>query len=249
MVSITYTRTEGTHAGRSTAARSGGRGAVLGLPRDLDPVCLERLQSLRAELRPVARGTALFCQGDTLTALYEVHAGFFKSQITDELGRSQVTGFHLAGDLLGLDAIGTDRHGGDAVALEDAMVCVLPLEPLTALFREQASLQRALHKAMSREIARVQNMMLLWGALNAEGRLAAFLLDLTQRLSERGFSGSSLVLRMTREEIGSYLGVKLETVSRSLSKLQQAGMLEVRHRDLHLLDPAALQRLVQDSSR
>ncbi|MDP2005209.1 MAG: helix-turn-helix domain-containing protein [Rubrivivax sp.] len=246
---MTHTSADGGHAGRAATARTGARVPVMGLSPDLDPLCLDRLETLSAELRPVARGMALFRQGDALASLYEVHAGFFKSGITDVQGRSQVTGFHLSGDLLGLDAIGTDHHGADAVALEDAMVRVIPFEAMSALFREYAPLQHAFHKIMSREIIRDQTMMLVLGTLSAEGRVAAFLLDLTQRLHARGFSASSLVLRMTREEIGSYLGLQLETVSRTFSKLQHDGVIEIRNRDLHVRDPAALQRLLQGGGR
>lgn len=249
MVSVTQSASDSAVPGRAGVARPGVRVPAFGLSEDIDPKCLERLASLCAELRPVARGAPLFRQGDGLHALYEVHAGFFKTAVTDLQGRSQVTGFHLSGDLLGLDAIGSDLHGADAVALEDGMVCVIPFEPLNALFREFASLQHAFHRVMSREITRDQSMMLVLGTLSAEGRVAAFLLDLTQRLQARGFSATSLLLRMTREEIGSYLGLQLETVSRTFSKLQHEGVLEIHNRDLQLRDAAALQRLVQGGGR
>ncbi|MBK6472130.1 MAG: helix-turn-helix domain-containing protein [Betaproteobacteria bacterium] len=236
-------------AGQADTLRNGFRAPSFGLSDSIDSLCLERLAALSSELRPVARGTALFRQGDRLNALYEVHAGFFKTAVTDVQGRSQVTGFHLSGDLLGLDGIGSDHHGADAVALEDAMVSVIPYGPLNELFREFAPLQHGFHKVMSREITRDQNMMLVLGTLSAEGRIAAFLLDLTQRLHARGFSATALLLRMTREEIGSYLGLQLETVSRTFSKLQHEGVLEIRNRDLQVRDPEALQRLVQGGGR
>ena len=198
---------------------------------------------------PVARGAAVFHQGDALGALYEVHAGFFKTAVTDVQGRSQVTGFQLSGDLLGLDAFGAGHYGVDVLALEDSMVSVIPFEALSSLLREHASLQHEFHKIMSREITRDHSMMLVLGTLNAEGRVAAFLLDLTKRLHARGFSATSLLLRMTREEIGSYLGLQLETVSRTFSKLQRDGVLEIQGRDLTVCDPKALQDLVQGGAR
>ncbi len=249
MASVTHSSIDGAVPDRNGAVRSGVRVPVFGLSGNIEPQCLERLTALCTELRPVARGAALFRQGDPLNALYEVHAGFFKTAVADAQGRSQVTGFHLPGDLLGLDAIGADQYDADAVALEDGMVCVVPFEPLNALFREFATLQHEFHKIMSREITRDQSMMLVLGTLSAEGRIAAFLLDLTQRLHARGFSATSLLLRMTREEIGSYLGLQLETVSRTFSKLQHGGVLEIRNRDLQVLDPEALQRLVQGGGR
>jgi CRP/FNR family transcriptional regulator len=150
----------------------------------------------------------------------------------------------MAGELLGLDGIGNDRHACDAVALEDSQVCVIPFGQLENLSRDFTTLQHQLHKIMSREIVRDHGVMLLLGSMRAEERLAAFLLNLTQRLQSRGFSGSSMVLRMTREEIGSYLGLKLETVSRTFSKFQEEGLLEVRQRQISILDQAGLQKLV-----
>jgi len=150
----------------------------------------------------------------------------------------------MAGELLGLDGIGTDRHTCDAIALEDSQVCVIPYHQLADLSRELSDLQRQFHKIMSREIVRDHGVMLLLGSMRAEERLAAFLLNLTQRLRARGFSPSSLVLRMTREEIGTYLGLKLETVSRCFSKFQDDGILAVKQRHIRVLDPAALQAIV-----
>ncbi|MBA4177822.1 MAG: transcriptional regulator [Leptothrix sp. (in: Bacteria)] len=242
-----------TQSGSAAAGGAQGDGArvpLFGVAAGLDPDGVERLGKLAAERRVVARGALLFRQGDPLGALYEVHAGFFKSCVSDEQGRSQVTGFHLSGELLGLDALGSGQHGADAQALEDSVVCVMPFEPLNELLRDFASLQHEFHRLMSREITRDQSMMLVLGTLNAEGRIAAFLLDLTQRLQARGFSATALVLRMTREEIGSYLGLQLETVSRTFSKLQRDGVLEIRrNRELELRHPEALQRLVQGTGR
>ena len=205
---------------------------------------LERLDTLVAMRRSLRRGELLFRSGDHFESLYAVRTGFFKTRGSSEDGRDQVTGFQMAGELLGLDGIGADRHSCDAVALEDSQVCVIPYEQLEALSREFSDLQRQFHKIMSREIVRDHGVMLLLGSMRAEERLAAFLLNLTQRLRARGFSPSSLVLRMTREEIGTYLGLKLETVSRCFSKFQDDGILAVKQRHIRVLDPAALQAIV-----
>ena len=214
------------------------------LPVGMSNEQLDRLDSLVATRRTVARGDALFHAGDGFMSLYAVRTGFFKTCVASEDGREQVTGFQMAGELLGLDGIGTDRHTCDAVALEDSQVCIIPFHQLEDLSRELSDLQRQFHKVMSREIVRDHGVMLLLGSMRAEERLAAFLLNLTQRLSTRGFSGSELVLRMTREEIGSYLGLKLETVSRAFSKFQDDGLLEVRQRQIRVLDAPKLQALV-----
>ena len=217
------------------------------LPVGLTKLELERLDSLVAMRRDCRRGDALFRSGDAFRSLYAVRTGFFKSRVTSPGGREQVTGFQMAGELLGLDGIGTDRHSCDAVALEDSQVCVIHYEQLGSLVHEFPALQRQFHRVMSREIVRDHGVMFLLGSMRAEERLAAFLLNLTQRLQARGFSASALVLRMTREEIGSYLGLKLETVSRAFSKFQDDGVLEVKQRQLRVLDEAALRQLVNDS--
>jgi CRP/FNR family transcriptional regulator len=214
------------------------------LPVGMSNQQLERLDDIVATRRTVARGEALFHVGDAFTALYAVRTGFFKTCVSSEDGRDQVTGFQMGGELLGLDGIGTDRHTCDAVALEDSQVCIIPFHQLEELSRELSDLQRHFHKIMSREIVRDHGVMLLLGSMRAEERLAAFLLNLTQRLRTRGFSSSSLILRMTREEIGSYLGLKLETVSRAFSRFQDEGILTVKQRQIEVLDPDALQRLV-----
>ena len=161
-----------------------------------------------------------------------------------EDGRDQVTGFQMAGEIIGLDGIVNDHHTCDAVALEDAEVCVMPFDRIEELSREITALQRHVHKIMSREIVREHGVMLLLGGMRAEERLAAFLLNLVQRLHARGFSSSELVLRMTREEIGSYLGLKLETVSRTLSKFVEDGIVEVQQRHIRIVSQDALKRIV-----
>jgi CRP/FNR family transcriptional regulator, anaerobic regulatory protein len=217
------------------------------LPVGLQADDLARLDGLVAKRISVPRGDHLFRNGERFEALYAVRTGFFKTRVGSEDGRDQVTGFQMAGELLGLDGISSDRHHCDAVALEDSSVCVIPYAQLESLSREFSVLQHQFHKIMSREIVRDHGVMLLLGNMRAEERLAAFLLNLTQRLQARGFSASSLVLRMTREEIGSYLGLKLETVSRSFSRFHEDGLLDVRQRQLRILDQAGLQALVNNS--
>jgi CRP/FNR family transcriptional regulator len=218
------------------------------LPVGLSKASLDKLDALVASRRSVKRGEALFHAGDPFQSLYAVRTGFFKTRVSSEDGRDQVTGFQMAGELLGLDAISQDRHTCDAVALEDSQVCVIQYSQLENLSREFTELQSSFHKIMSREIVRDHGVMLLLGSMRAEERLAAFLLNLTQRLQARGFSPSSLILRMTREEIGSYLGLKLETVSRTFSKFQDEGLLEVKQRLIRIVDQDGLRRLVNNAS-
>ena len=185
------------------------------------------------------RGESLYRAGGGFDSLYAVRSGFFKSRVVLEDGRDQVTGFHMAGEVLGLDGIGTGAHSGDVIALEDSEVCVIPYERL-----EEPGLQRQLHKVMSRELVRDQGVMMLLGTMRAEERLAAFLLNLSQRFTARGYSASEFHLRMTRDEIGSYLGLSLETVSRLFSRFQDEGLITVQQKHICILDIAGLRNVM-----
>ena len=218
------------------------------MPVGLAPGELQRIDDLVATRRKIKRRETLFRNGEPFTSLYAIRTGVFKTRVTSEDGRDQVTGFQMAGEIIGLDGIVNDQHTCDAVALEDAEVCVMPFERIEELSREVTALQRHVHQIMSREIVREHGVMLLLGSMRAEERLAAFLLNLVQRLHARGFSRSELVLRMTREEIGSYLGLKLETVSRTFSKFADEGIVEVRQRHLRILDAQALRRIVRSQT-
>ncbi|OIQ68028.1 transcriptional activator protein Anr [mine drainage metagenome] len=214
------------------------------MPIGLSHEELDQVDALIGARRKIKRGETLFHNGEKFVNLYAIRTGFFKTCITSEDGRDQVTGFQMAGEVIGLDGIVNDFHTCDAVALEDTEICALPFVELETLTREFKSLQRHLHKIMSREIVRENGVMLLLGSMRAEERLAAFLLNLAQRLHSRGFSQSELILRMTREEIGSYLGLKLETISRTFSRFVEDGIVEVKQRHIHILDIGALQAIV-----
>jgi len=219
------------------------------MPMGLKPEELDRIEEVVAVRRKIKRGNALFSNGEKFTSLYAIRTGFFKTCIATEDGRDQVTGFQMAGEIIGLDGIVNDHHTCDAVALEDAEVCVMPFDRIEEISREVNALQHHVHKIMSREIVREHGVMLLLGSMRAEERLAAFLLNLVQRLHARGFSQSELILRMTREEIGSYLGLKLETVSRTFSKFVEDGIVEVKQRHVHILDTDALKRIVNNNQQ
>jgi len=214
------------------------------MPIGLSPEELDRIDVIVAARRKIKRGTTLFRNGEKFTSLYAIRTGFFKTCVASEDGRDQVTGFQMAGEIIGLDGIVNDNHTCDAIALEDAEVCVMPFERIEELSREVNALQRHVHKIMSREIVREHGVMLLLGSMRAEERLASFLLNLVQRLHARGFSQSELILRMTREEIGSFLGLKLETVSRTFSKFATDGIIDVKQRHVHILNTEALKDIV-----
>ena len=214
------------------------------MPIGLSAEELRRVDELVTRRPIIKRGTTLFRNGEKFTSLYAIRTGFFKTSVTTEDGRDQVTGFQMAGEIMGLDGIVNDHHTCDAIAIEDAEVCVLPFERIEEISREVKALQHHVHKIMSREIVREHGVMLLLGNMRAEERLAAFLLNLVQRLHARGFSQSDLVLRMTREEIGSYLGLTLETVSRTFSKFADDGLIAVNQRHIQIQNADALKRMV-----
>ncbi len=205
---------------------------------------LARVDELVVKRPAVKRGRPLFRAGEKFTALYAIRSGFFKSCVTTEDGRDQVTGFQMAGEIMGLDGVAGEQHTCDAIALEDSEVCVLPFGRMEEIARHVKALQHHVHKIMSGEIVREHGVMQLLGSMKAEERLAAFMLNLVQRLHVRGFSRSDFILRMTREEIGSYLGLTLETVSRTFSKFADLGLINVNQRHIHIRDADALQRIV-----
>ncbi|MBV5299637.1 MAG: fumarate/nitrate reduction transcriptional regulator Fnr [Rhodoferax sp.] len=214
------------------------------MPMGLSNAELARIDDLIGARRKIKRSETLFHNGERFNNLYAIRTGFFKTCVTSEDGRDQVTGFQMAGEVIGLDGIVNDVHTCDAVALEDGEICAMPFAQIENLSREVNALQRHVHKIMSREIVREHGVMLLLGSMRAEERLAAFLLNLAQRLHARGFSQSELVLRMTREEIGSFLGLKLETISRTFSRFVDDGIVEVRQRHVRILVTDALQDIV-----
>jgi CRP/FNR family transcriptional regulator, anaerobic regulatory protein len=217
------------------------------LPAGLDPRQVARLDRLVTHRRRLKRGERLYRTGEALSALYAVRSGWIKTCVLHDDGREQVTGFHMPGELLAMDAISIGRHMSDAAALEDSEVCEIPFPSLERLSRELPSLQQQLHRIMSREIVRDHGVMLLLGSMKAEERLAAFLLNLSQRLAARGYSATEFNLRMTREELGAYLGLKLETISRAFSRFREEGLADVRHRHIRIKDPERLRRMVSQN--
>jgi len=214
------------------------------LPFGLDPGEVNQLDELVGSRRKIKRQQHLYRSGDTFEAIYAIRAGSFKTDVILEDGRDQVTGFQMTGEVLGLDGISTEQHSCNAIALEDSEVCVIPFSRLEELSRQVESLQHQFHKIMSREIVRDHGVMMLLGSMRAEERLAAFLLNMSQRFTARGFSPSEFHLRMTRDEIGSYLGLKLETVSRDFSRFQDEGLVAVQQKHIRILDTPGLKRIL-----
>jgi CRP/FNR family transcriptional regulator len=167
--------------------------------------------------------------------------------VVDGEGREQVTGFFMGGELLGMEGIGSGSHASTAVALEDSEVCVMPYSLVESMAHDYPQLQRHLHSILSREIVRDHGVMMLLGSMRAEERLAAFLSNLSKRFVRRGYSQSDFHLRMTREEIGSYLGLKLETVSRLFSQFQKDGLIEVEQKHVRIVDIAGLEKILKSA--
>ena len=197
---------------------------------------LEQLDSLVAKRRRVKRGDSLFAIGARFSSLYALRTGFFKTCASIGGMRCQITGFQIPGELLGLDGLASESHTVEAVALEDSELCILPFSQLERIARDFQPLQHQLHRVMSREIVREHSVMMLLGSMRSDQRVAAFLLNLSERYKCLGYAADEFVLRMTREEIGSYLGLKLETVSRSLSRFQSLRIIEINGRNVKLVD-------------
>jgi len=214
------------------------------LPAGLAPKEIEQLDQIVNHKRRLKRGEYLHRAGSALQALYAIRAGSLKSCILHDDGREQIAGFHMTGELLSMDAIGSGRQMSDAIALEDSEICEIPFSEFERLSRALPVLQQHFHRIMSREIARDYGVMLLLGSMRAEERLAAFLLNLSQRFAARGYSATRFNLRMTREEIGSYLGLKLETISRAFSHFQSEGLITVQNKSVEIKDLERLRGMI-----
>ena len=214
----------------------------------LDPEAtmhVERLLTKRIRFR---KGDVLFRVGGWFDALYAIRMGSCKTALLAPDGQGQVAGYHMSGEVIGLDGIGGGTHACQATALEDMEVCPLPFDQVENLARQSEAFQCNLYKLLAQESLRAHALMLVLGTMRAEQRLAVFLLDLSQRYRMRGYSPCEFVLRMSREEIGSYLGLKLETVSRLFSRFQRDGLIQVQARAVKLLDPVGVSRLAEGAA-
>lgn len=213
------------------------------LPLGVDVADLDRLDDIVRRRRPLRRGECLFRAGDPFRAVYAVRSGSLKTYTCSQDGRDHVTGFHLPGELVGLDAIGSGVYSTTARVLETSSICEVAYEDLAALAQKIGGLQRQLLRIMSREIVQDQQMMVLLGGMAAEQRLAALLCNFAGRFAERGFSSRQFRLSMSRNDIGSYLGLAVETVSRQFTRLQAEGLLSVERRHIRIHDLERLHRV------
>lgn len=210
------------------------------LTRGLEGENLDAMDELTRAKRRIAKGAVLYRNGDAFASLYALRSGSFKSICSSRAGDEKVTGLYLPGAVMGLEAINERRHGYDAVALEDSEVCVIPYLQLMQLAHRIPELQTQLLRILSDEISPDHGLMLLMGAMDAEQRIVAFLLSISRRYERLGYAASRFALRMTRHEIGSYLGLTLETVSRVLSRLQRDYLIDAHQKEIVLRDIVAL---------
>lgn len=206
------------------------------------------LDGARFTLRRVQRGESVYRAGDTFESLYIVRSGFFKTVMFDPYGCEQVLGFPIQSDLLGVDGLAEGTYAAEPIALEASEVAIVPFGRLQGLAHHSPVLEQALYRTISRELVRDQGIQWILGTLGAEARVAAFLLNLAERFGRLGYSRSAFNLRMTRAELGSYLGLKLETVSRALSAFDNAGLVRVQQKAIEIRDVEALEALLDTAA-
>jgi len=240
-MSVQYSQTNASMPAREICA---GCGIVTWLlPAGLGADDLTQVVRLCEHRRVIKRDHYLIHAGEPLTSLYFVNSGSMKSCLPDADGRTQLIRFALSGEILGMGAIDTGTHPSHMIALEDSSCCGIRYADLIRLGQSMPALQRHLHQAMSQKITRNHELMLMLGSMHAEERLARFLLDLSQRHAARGYSASQFRLSMTRRDIGSYLGLKLETVSRLLTLLKDEQILAVSGREITIKDSDGLRQI------
>lgn len=213
------------------------------LPLGISEGDLDRLEQIISRKRPVRRGAHLYQQGDRFRAIFAVRTGSVKLYSIGDDGTEQVNGFYLPGELVGLDGVSDDAYPSAAQALETTSVCEIPFQRLDELIGDLPSLRHQVLRIMGREIRDEQNLLMLLGKKDAEAKLAAFLLSLSNRFKERGFSPSEFRLSMTRGDVGNYLGLAVETISRILGRLHESGVLSADGKLIKVHDLAALRRL------
>jgi|SRR5690625_1711688 len=213
------------------------------LPAGLSRSDVALLDKFVQERLRISKGKALFELGDKADAIYGLRSGAMKTQLQDANGQVQITSFVLPGEIIGMDSMGNTVHVSEAVALEDSEVCVVYLNEIDQVSPHLPVLQQQFRRLMGLEINRAHQMVMTLGTLRSEQRVASFLLNIAERLAALGYSSNSFLLRMSREEIGNYLGLTLETVSRLLSRFARENLIRIKQRDVTLLDKEGLYEL------
>lgn len=214
--------------------------ASLCLPLSLNLEDMDALDEIVKRGRPLKKGEYLFHQGDAFNSVYAVRSGALKTFSLSDAGEEQITGFHLPSELVGLAGMDAQSYPMSAIALETTSICEIPFEHLEELSAQLPQLRRQLMRLMSREIRDDQQMMLLLSKKTADERIATFLVNLSARFRARGFSANQFRLSMSRNEIGNYLGLAVETVSRVFTRFQQNELIAAEGKEIHILDPIGL---------
>ena len=213
------------------------------LPIAMDIKDIDKVDNIIKRSRPIQAGEHIYRTGDGFTSIFAVRSGSIKTYLLDDDGVAQVTGFYLPGEILGFDGIGTEKHGCNVMAMETSTVCEIPFERIEELSLQIPVLQRHFFQLMSQQIEADHQMMLTLSKKNAEGRVATLLISLSKRFGRRNLSPNSLRLPMSRMDIGNFLGLTIETVSRTFSRLQKEGLIKVDGREIHINNHKQLQSI------
>lgn len=221
---------------------------ALCLPASIGAEDIQRLDDVVQSKRPLDTEQVLVAQGDRMRSLYVVRSGSFKTLVANEHGEPQVLGFHLPGEIVGIDALANDVHQCSVQALERSTVCEVPFDHLQSVARQVPGLQRQLMRVISREVVRDQEHLVMMGRKQAQERLAIFLKSLSDRYQRLRLDPATLNLTMSRADLANYLGLVVETVSRLFTRMADTGVLEVKRRTVRILDMQALTRLCEGAS-
>lgn len=213
------------------------------LPVMLADAEVEYLDGIVQRSHPLQKGETLYRAGDPFTAIFAIRSGFLKTYTISENGDEQIIGFHLPGEIIGLNSIDSQKHPSTAKALETSLICKLPYDELDMLSADIPGLRQQLMRVMSREILEDQELMFLLNKKSADERLAAFLINLSFRFGKRGLAQDSFKLVMKKSDIANYLGMAVETISRLFSRLQNQGLIIYKSREIKITDPVGLSRL------
>jgi len=217
------------------------------LPIALNKTEIHQLDEIVERNRPYKKGDHLYRQSDEFKSVYAVRSGSFKSYVLSDNGQGRVTGFFLPGEIIGMDGIASSNYANSTVALEHSSICEIPFQQLERLSHQLPNLQHHFFAIMGNEIAKDQQIHTLLSSYTAEERTASFLLGLSSRYSRVSLSPTRFLLPMTRSDIGEYLGLTVETVSRIFTALQRKGLIDVNNREVELLDIKALRAIISTS--
>ncbi len=210
----------------------------------IDDKSLESVDSIITDRLKIKKGDFLYCEDEEFSNIYALKLGHFKTfKITTD-GNEQITNFALAGEMLGFDAFANQRYGSYAQAIEDSELCVIPSKSLENLFLNNPKVLKQFNKLLSSEIRKDSSMMILLGSMTADQKFAYFLLDLSSRYAQRGLSSTNFHFRMSREDIGNYLGLTIESISRVINRFKQNGLIEVQNKEISIKNLEVLRNMM-----